>query len=76
MSYHGFEVGRGSFSQFRITLEILRKLPSVVQLYYGFDIVGLITTSDDEFDALFYRIHCNKLARTQKGSSGGGGGGG
>ena len=28
--------------------------------------VGLITTSNDEFDTLFNRIHCSKLARTQK----------
>ena len=30
----------------------------------------LITTSNDEFDALFYRMHCNKLARIRKVSSG------
>ena len=29
-------------------------------------VVGLYTTFNDEFDAIFYRIHCTKLARTQK----------
>ena len=81
MSYHGFEVGR-QFSWLRVIFQVSnhfrnsKKLPSVVPLHYGFDNVGLITSSNDEFDALLYLVIARKVPPSFLGGKGGGGGGG